>query len=202
MPAFDAGDFVGAAVRSVLDQTTDDWELIVADDGSVDDTLTIVSEFQDNRIRVLRGEHSGLPAVARNRALAEARGELIALLDADDVWQPDKLRREIGILTERPDVGVVHTSADWIRRGVVERSPPGSRAVSIWPDFQTLLWSNCVLNSSVMLRRELFELYGAFDDDPRLRGTEDYDLWLRLAPHTRFAFLDERTQAGTASETR
>jgi glycosyltransferase involved in cell wall biosynthesis len=191
MPAFDAGEFVAAAIRSVIDQTMDDWELLVADDGSTDATVAIAAGFGDDRIRILRATHSGLPAVGRNRAFREARGELIALLDADDIWRPDKLRRELEILAQRPDVGVVHTRADIISGDVVEHSTAGSGAASIWPTFQDLLRSNRVLNSSAMLRRELFEQHGLFDEDPRLRGTEDYEFWLRVAPHTRFAFLDE-----------
>lgn len=191
MPAYEAGAFVATAIRSVLEQTTGDWELIVADDGSTDDTIAIVNEFRDPRIRVLSGDHSGLPAVARNRALAEARGEFITLLDADDLWRPEKLRRQAELMAGRPDTGVVHTAADRIREEVVEPSPPGSGRVSVWPDFQRLLWNNCIFNSAVMLRRELLDRYGAFDEDPRLRGTEDYELWLRLSPNTQFVFLDE-----------
>ncbi len=191
MPAFQAGEYIDAAIRSVISQTMEDWELLVADDGSKDDTAAIASAFGDDRIRLLHGDHSGLPAVARNRALAEARGSLIALLDADDMWRPDKLRRQCELLGARPDAGLSHTNADRIRNGAIEPSPPMSGAVSTWPDFLDLLWDNRIFNSSVVLRRNVLDHYGAFDEDPGLRGTEDYELWLRLAPNTPFVFLDQ-----------
>jgi glycosyltransferase involved in cell wall biosynthesis len=190
MPAFNAEQYVRRAVQSVVDQTFDGWELILADDGSTDATAAAAGADRDPRIRILSGEHTGLPAAARNRALTAARGRFIAFLDADDEWRPDKLRIQMEVLAGEPVAGLVHTNAEVLRDGaVVSRAATGD--VSLWPDFQRLLEGNCLINSSVLLRRELLERHGAFDVDPVLRGTEDYELWLRLAPLTRYAFLDE-----------
>ena len=90
MPAFNAAEFIGEAIDSVLAQTFTDWESTVVDDGSIDGTPDIVSSYSDDRVRLLRIEHSGL-AAARNRGLAESRSPFVAFLDADDFWRREKL---------------------------------------------------------------------------------------------------------------
>jgi glycosyltransferase involved in cell wall biosynthesis len=189
MPAFNAAAFIAEAVESVLAQEFDSWELLIADDGSTDRTLDVAQAFSDPRIQVLPGLHTGLPAAARNRALGMARGEFVALLDADDAWHPSKLARQLDVLAARLDAGAVHTNA--VVLGDRYWPPKSSGMVRDWPDFQALLRTNCLLNSSVLLRHSLLERHGGFDEDSVLRGTEDYELWLRLAPHTRFVYLDE-----------
>jgi len=187
MAAWNAEEHVDDAIASVLAQTVGDWEVLVADDGSTDGTRAAVRAHRDDRIQLIELEHSGLPAVARNNAIARARGEWIALLDADDVWRPAKLARQLAAATAT-GADVVHTAAELLRDGRVEQS---NVVVPAGETFVALLRGNFVFSSSALVRRALLELHGAFDPDPRLRGSLDYDLWLRLAPHARFAYVDE-----------
>jgi glycosyltransferase involved in cell wall biosynthesis len=186
MAVYDGEKFVGEAVRSVLGQTYPHWELLVVDDGSRDRTVEIVGAFADERIRILSAGHVGVLGQVRNRGIEAARGEAVALIDADDVWLPAKLERQLRCL-DRPEVGVVHTAADLL---VAERQP-GPRLSRGAPLVRRLLEENFVYSSSALVRRALLEEHGAFDPDPALGGSPDYDLWLRLAPHTEFAFVEE-----------
>jgi glycosyltransferase involved in cell wall biosynthesis len=186
MPAFDAARFVHAAIESVRGQTHEDWELVIADDGSTDGTADIVETIGDPRIRVLRGSHSGLPAVGRNRAIAHSSGAFVAFLDADDVWQPDKLSRQLALLSARPEFGLVHCGvAELGGRTVIKNAPPTEEPLV------ALLRENFVATSSVVVRRSALVEHGVFDEDPALRGAEDYELWLRLAPFAGFGFIPE-----------
>ena len=185
MAAYDAERFVGEAVASVVAQTYPDWELLVVDDGSRDATASVAAATGDERVRVLPGEHVGVLGQVRNRGIAAARGDVVALLDADDVWLPRKLELQAAELERRPEVGLVHTAAELLRDGrrlAAPRAPVGST-------LDRLLADNFVYSSSVALRREVLERHGAFDADPRLGGSPDYELWLRLAPHVEFAYV-------------
>ena len=185
MAARDAEATIGEAIESVLAQTHRDWELLVVDDGSTDRTAEIARRFGDERIRVLQPGRIGVLAQLRNLAIAEARGEWIALLDADDAWLPEKLERQLAVAGS---AGLVHTDAhrlvDRSRERVTVERPPG-------PPLDALVENNFVYSSSVLVRKALLDEHGAFDPDPTLFGSPDYELWLRLAPHTEFAYVDE-----------
>ena len=193
-PAFNAAAHIEATARSVLDQTFGQWEWIIADDGSTDGTRDLVRRIDDRRIQLIECEHSGLPAVARNRALAHAHAPLIAYLDADDLWSPDKLTAQIECLERYPDAGLVFSKVTYFfaDTGRAGRRPQPSMDGIPNPGwmFVPLCIRNRVCASSAVVRRALLNAHGAMDEDPRQRGTEDYELWLRLAAHTRFAWID------------
>lgn len=202
MAAFQAEATIAEAVASAIAQTHRDWELIVVDDGSTDSTARVALAAGDPRVRVIAAEHVGVLAQVRNRGIAEARGEVLALLDADDVWAPGKLEAQLCVLAERPEVGLVHAGADLLVEGA--RRPGPVSAPPAGPLLAGLLRNNYVYSSSVVVRRALLDVHGAFDPDPVLHGSPDYELWLRLAPHTAFAYLPEplllyRVHAGQMS---
>lgn len=187
MAAYEAEATIAEAIASVRAQTYANWELVVVDDGSADSTAAIVDAIGDDRIVLLREPHVGVLGQVRNRGVARARGDAIALLDADDVWLPQKLERQITVLTARPAAGVIHTRAAPLVegvRGVAAPRPPRG------PLFASLLENNFVFSSSAVVRRSLIGA-DAFDPDPALDGSPDYDLWLRLAPRTEFVYVDE-----------
>ena len=180
MPAFDAAASIVRAIHSVVAQTHGDWELIVIDDGSSDATAQLVEAVHDSRVRLLRQPPSGLPAVARNVGIREARGEYVAFLDADDVWYPKKLERVGAHLTARPSTDVVCHDVVVVVAGVPRRL----RAYrSDGSDFyeQLAYRGNFLSTSAVTVRRAALLEAGLF---PEARGepmAEDYALWLRLA---------------------
>ena len=171
------------AVQSVFNQTFQDLEIIVADDGSTDSTSLRFQDYPDPRLHYLRLEHSGLPAVARNAALHMAQGELAAFLDSDDEWLPDKLERQLAVLDHNPEVGMICTNA-WIRRGITVESGSYFHTSTIrsqvWP-LAELVKFNIVITSSMLVNRQAVISAGEFPQDPIFRAIEDYALWLRLA---------------------
>jgi glycosyltransferase involved in cell wall biosynthesis len=164
------------AVESVFEQTFKDFELIVVDDGSTDDTASILANLGTG-LRLFRQEHRGVSA-ARNRGLAEAGGELIAFLDSDDLWLPEKLAVQVSYLRTFPRAALCHTEEIWLRRG--QRVNPRRRhAKASGKAFVKLLRESLISPSAVVIRRSVLERAGGFDES--LPACEDYALWLKLA---------------------
>jgi glycosyltransferase involved in cell wall biosynthesis len=198
----DYGHYLADALRSVQAQTFVDWDCILVDDGSQDQTPQVVRPFlADSRIRYVRSDALGQTR-AKNLALRMSQAPLIAYLDGDDVWLPSKLERQIRLMDAEPQIGVCFT-----RRFLI--SPQGELLTSPHPAvprgliFNDVLLDNFVCFSSVMIRRSALEHVGAFD--PRLELAIDYDLWLRVAKHYAFDFIDEalvkyRTGHGSLSK--
>jgi teichuronic acid biosynthesis glycosyltransferase TuaG len=185
MPAYNAGRHVAESVRSVQAQTCGRWELVVVDDGSTDDTREVVEAFAavDSRVRCV-GRENGGQAAARNTGLREARGELVAFLDADDLWLPGKLEAQLKVLEEK-GVDLVYSDGDIFSE---EGGAWAGERFNILPGeargaemFRTLFESNRIATLSVLVRREALDAVGLFDEDRAYQNCEDYDLWMRLA---------------------
>jgi len=107
VPTYNRGHLIGETIQSVIDQSYANWELIIVDDGSTDDTKKRIEEFNDNRLRYYFIEHCGIIGAVRNRGMNYARGEYIAFLDSDDLWQPDKLDYQLSLLKENPQASFI-----------------------------------------------------------------------------------------------
>jgi glycosyltransferase involved in cell wall biosynthesis len=198
MAAKNYGKFLAEAVESVLTQTVTDWELLIIDDGSSDDTQRVAARFTDLRIRCVKSDRLG-QSRAKNLGIDLARGEFIAFLDADDAWLPEKLEKQLALFTPFPlrgggrgdgsCVGVVFS-----RRSLMDESsrPLPAKPPAPFPRGHVLsqmFSQNFVCFSSAMVRREVFSRVGRFD--PQWDLAIDYDLWLRVARHYTFDFVDE-----------
>jgi glycosyltransferase involved in cell wall biosynthesis len=191
IPAHDVEPFIEACLDSVAAQTWRDYEIVVVDDGSRDATRARIDAWHrghpaESVCAVTQG--NGGIGRARNAALARARGTFVAFLDADDWWLDGKLAR-VAAVVERPDVDLVcHdellVEADGRTRHL--RHGPHTRYEDL------LLDGNSVSTSATVVRRQLVEQVGAFSEDLRFNGAEDYDLWLRLAEAGgRFVYIPE-----------
>lgn len=188
-PAYNVGKYIGEAIASVTAQVCQDFEYLIVDDGSVDDTVEIAVAHarRDMRLRVIRAEHGGHSA-ARNRGIAEARGKYIAFLDGDDRWHPRFLDRQIALLDSLPPtVGAVFCRSRVIlENGTVaffQLQRPGRY------DFDEFLIKNNPSRngSSLLLRKSCFEEVGGFDED--LPSAADLEMWLRIADKSTTPFL-------------
>jgi len=185
MPAYNAGRYVAESIRSVLAQTHADWELLVVDDGSTDDTARIVGGLvaADARVKYVRRENGGQGA-ARNTGLRAARGGVIAFLDADDLWLPEKLEAQLAVMCETgADLvycdGFIFSEDGGPERGDFFAVVPGRVE---GPEMLRLLYAyNRIATLSVILRRGALERVGPFDESRHIQNCEDYDLWLRVA---------------------
>jgi len=177
IPTYDRADRVTRAVSSVLAQTYPDFELIVVDDGSEDETLPALRPFLD-RIRLIRHERNLGVSAARNAGIRASRAPLVAFLDSDDRWLPEKLEVQARFFREHPDALACQTQEIWVRRG--RRVNPASRHLKPSGDIFEPSLERCLVSpSAVMLRRSLLDEVGLFDES--LPVCEDYDLWLRIA---------------------
>ncbi len=176
-------------------QTWSDWELIVADDGSEATTREYLRGLErDPRVRVLYLEHCGRPAIVRNAALRAARAELVAFLDSDDLWLPEKLQRQIASLRRHPACRWSYT-----RFVLVDESgttpTAWARRTGGWPVFggwildRLLKTETAIALPTVLAHRSLLDEVGGFDES--LIGSEDYSLYLRLAAHSEVDGLDQ-----------
>jgi len=176
IPTYNRGWTLQAAIDSVLAQTYPDFELVVVDDGSSDDTARILSAYGPEVKRV-RQANAGVSA-ARNTGIRTTRGQLIAFLDSDDRWLPDKLKVQVDFFRAYPEALICQTEETWIRNGKrvnpkkVHKKPSGRI-------FKASLALCLVSPSAVMLSRSLFDEVGGFDET--FPACEDYDLWLRIS---------------------
>jgi len=197
MPNFNGARFLGEAIGSVLAQTYRPVELIVVDDGSTDGSRQAIGRYGDG-VTLIALAHTGLPGRVRNRGLLAARGGLVAFLDSDDLWLPEKLALQVAYLEARPEVGLVHSNLqviDGAGRYVrdIFLGCAGSRGLSDddpEPSFVQLLNGDSgVWTSSVLVRRHVLDRVGGFDET--LTVAEDYDLWIRIAREFRIGFVPD-----------
>ncbi len=190
IPAYNAVSFLPDTIDSVYSQSLQDYEIIIVNDGSSDTTEQWASQITDSRVRLISQENQGL-AGARNTGLTQARGEYIAFLDADDLWQPTKLEKQVKILDENPEVGLVYTWVSLIDR---DGKPKGqirgnSDEGNVW---KKLLKHNIVESGSVALvRRSCYQSVGLYDRTLPASYGEDWDMWLRIAAQYQFKVIRE-----------
>ncbi len=184
--ARNAENYLSAALKSIFNQTYTQIECIVVDDDSTDRTWSILNSFHDRRLILVKNNSRLGVAGSLNRALKKAKGTYIARMDADDVSHLGRLEAQIDFLETHPNIGVVGTWVRWADKdGHIlgnNKFPVKDREIK-----KLLPYKNPFVHPSVTLRHELFRKYGYYATE--LEGAEDYELWLRFAPHTQFANL-------------
>lgn len=186
IPSYNRASYLPQAVGSVLDQTRLPEEILVVDDGSTDNTAEVVSALR-GPVRYLHQSNRGAGA-ARNYGIREAKGDYVALLDTDDLWFPEKLARQVAILDQRPEVGLVHSASELMDEGGVPTGEVWGKADYHGRIYERLLFANGVNASSVLVRRHLLLEVGAYDEAFPL--LENWELWLRLSKVCEFAYQE------------
>ncbi len=180
------GGLLENAIDSVLAQTHQQFELLIVDDGSTDNTAERILQRYGNSVRIVTMSNRG-PGAARNHGLQEASHDLIAFLDSDDWWDSRKLEIQVQVMAENPDILISHTDEIWYRGGKVLNQK--KRHTRPHGDiFRQCISLCCVGMSTVMMRREFFDIAGGFDES--LPCCEDYDLWVRASGQIEFFKVD------------
>jgi glycosyltransferase involved in cell wall biosynthesis len=183
IPAYNRADYLPVCLESIFAQTFRDYEIIIADDGSADNTRELLDPLiREQKIRYISQENKG-PGAARNNGLSQATGELIAFLDSDDLWPPDKLEWQVQYLKDHPEVGVIGGGFHWIDQSgsktgqpVLREGPASFEGMFEGPPF--------VSPGETLIRRRVLEEAGGFDEARSTWPAEDMDLWLRLVRMT------------------
>jgi glycosyltransferase involved in cell wall biosynthesis len=188
MPVFNSENFIQAAVESLLTQTFHDFELIIVNDGSTDNSLNIIRSFSDNRIRILNNDRNRGIVYSRNRGLKEARGKFIAPFDSDDIALPEKFEKQITFLHKNPDFGMIGSWAKLIdQEGSIKNKrwklPASPQAIP-----SILLFRNYFAQPSLLIRRELIP-QGGYEEGYEIG--EDYIMWADIAKKAKVWNLPE-----------
>lgn len=190
IPTYNRAHLIGASIQSVLNQTYQDFELIVVDDGSTDNTEAVVKSFKDPRIHYIRHKENRGGSAARNTGIKSARGEYIAFLDSDDEWFPTKMEKQMEIFDNGPkDLGVVYCGTFYLDKQtnkITEFTNPHYRGNV----FQKILKQGSGPSTpAAIVKRECFEKVGLFDE--RLPAYQETDLWIRISRFYQFDFVKE-----------
>ncbi|MGA1823460.1 MAG: glycosyltransferase family 2 protein [bacterium] len=178
MPTYNHGNVIGEAIESVLNQTYQNFELIIIDNYSEDDTEKIVASYEDNRIIYLKFRNNGIIAASRNYGIKHVHGEYIAFLDSDDLWLEQKLEFVIDYFKKVPGVDVV-CHDEWLKGNSVRKTRLTYGPYTTYRDM--LFKGNSMSTSATVVRTsKLFEA-GLFYENLNFNGVEDYDFWMRLA---------------------
>ena len=190
IPTYNRANLIGKAIKSVLNQTYKDLEVIVVDDGSTDNTEEIVKSFTDFKIHYICHKHNRGASAARNTGIKASRGEYIAFLDSDDEWLTEKLDKQMKIfVSESSEVGVVYTG-DYYVDGKDKKIKKVHIPRKEGYIYEELLAGNYVgTPSALLVKKECFTKIGVFDED--LSGCEDYDMWFRIAKYYKFRYVKD-----------
>jgi len=187
MPTYNIAEFLGKAIESILSQSFKDFEFVIVDDGSTDDSNRILAEYakKDDRIRIIKNEQNKGIVYSLNRGLRECRGEYVARMDADDIALRDRLERQIAVMEADPNTIVLGAALSYIDRsgkelGVVRRCSLD----------KSLIAQNPILHPTVVFRRAILEQHGLSYLE-KYRYAEDYFLWLQLSRLGKIDALDD-----------
>lgn len=189
IPTYNHAHLLAAALSSVCDQTYENWEAIVVNNFSDDDTVAVVEGFRDGRIQLVNFRNHGVIAASRNEGVRRSRGEYVAFLDSDDTWKTSKLARCVERLTTGCDLvchGELWTFEDGTSRPVIY----GPAAAA---SYRNLLYrGNRISTSATVVRTALVRRLGGFSENPAFVTAEDYEMWLRIARATdQICFIDD-----------
>ncbi len=187
IPAYNAIKYLPETLESVLKQTFTDFEVLIINDGSFDNIVEWAADIKDSRVKLISQTNQGVSA-ARNTGIAEAKGEYIAFLDADDLWEPTKLEKQLQCLMNNPSLGFVHTAMlliDGEGKSLGRKFTSNIEGEALKP----LLENNTVVTSSVIVTRNCLETVGNFNKN--LSFSEDWELWVRIASRYPIGLIKE-----------
>jgi len=193
IPTYNHANYLRKALQSVLDQTYKNWEAIVIDNHSTDDTKKVINKFNDPRIRYLKIHNYGVIAKSRNAGILSAKGEWVAFLDSDDWWTNDKLQTCMEYSNNHTDLIYHDLEIISIKRRFFRKKIIKTRKLKKPVLIDLLINGNAITNSSVIVRKQMLEKIGLIDESKDLIAAEDYNAWLRISNLTnQFLYLPKK----------
>lgn len=190
IPTYNRSHLIARAIQSVLDQTYQDLEIIIVDDGSTDSTEEIVKSFKNDNIIYIQHNINKGPSAARNTGIKASKGEYIAFQDSDDEWLPEKLEKQIDVFCNSPlEVGVVYTSIIRIENDKKIYIPRDCFTLKEGKIHDELLKENFVGTPAVLIKKECFEKTKYFDEN--LPALEDWELWIEISKYYDFRYINK-----------
>ena len=191
LPTYNRASMLNKAIDSTLNQTFKDFELIIVDNYSTDNTESVVKSYDDKRISYFKNQNNGLVSINRNYGIQKSCGEYIAFLDDDDLWLPEKLEKQVKLLDSNKKLGLVYSRSYVIDDRGNPAKPTYFRGIKLRRGhvFNELLVSNFIPQLTVLTRRDALDKVGKFDLQYKI--AQDYDLWLRIANHYTVDFIDQ-----------
>lgn len=191
IPTYNRAHMITQAIDSVLNQAFKDFELIVVDNYSSDNTESVVKSYNDKRIRYFKNQNNGLIGISRNYGIQKSRGEYVSFLDDDDLWLPEKLEKQVGLLDANKELGLVYSdcyvidsNGNLLKNTYFHSVKPFSGNI-----FNELLVSNFIPQLTVLVRGEALGKVGVFD--LKYKIAQDYELWLRIAEYYPIGFIEQ-----------
>jgi len=192
IPTYNHARFLGRALKSIIDQTYTNWEAIVVDNHSTDNTDEIVNSFSDSRIHYIKIHNNGVIAVSRNVGIQNAKGEWIAFLDSDDYWHFNKLEICMKSVDEKVDLLYHCLIIQRKNKNIFQKKYIKSRQVKTPVLMDLLIKGNAIATSSVVVRKFLLQKIGGMNESREMIAAEDYNSWLRIAEYTdKFLYLPD-----------
>ncbi len=199
IPSYNHERYVRQCIQSVLDQTFQDFEIVITDDGSSDNTVDVIKSFTDSRIRLFEHRRNKGASTAANNCILNSHGKYIAMLSSDDVWYPEKLALQVGYLDDHPGVAAVFGRVDWINENgslIADKGYPyihmfeaENRTRHEWLRY-FFLQGNCLCHPCSLVRRECYSEVGMFD--PAFASLPDLDFWIRICIKYEITILDQK----------
>ncbi len=192
MPTYNHARYIGEAIDSVFSQTYDNYELIIIDNYSTDETVEVVKSYQSSKIKLIQFLNNGIIAASRNVGIRTSKGKYIAFLDSDDLWLPEKLAGQVEYMEKHTDLALVYGLVKYIGNPLFEGrlviQPKDTVSSST---FEELFICNSIVCMTAMVRASSLQRIGLFNEDPNFVSAEDWDLWLRFAHDYKIGFIPE-----------
>ena len=193
IPTFNHANYLSKALQSVIHQTYTNWEAIVIDNHSTDDTSKVINKFNDHRINYLKIQNNGVIAKSRNIGIKSAKGDWVAFLDSDDLWTNDKLKTCIESINNQVDLIYHDLEVTSKRRSFFKGKMTITRQLKKPVLIDLLVNGNAISNSSVIVRKKILTKIGLMDEKKELIAAEDYNTWLKISNFTdQFLYLPKK----------
>lgn len=190
IPTYNHGHLISEAITSVLNQSYKNFEIIIIDNYSQDNTEEVVKSFKDKKINYIKFNNKGIIAASRNIGIKNTKGELVAFLDSDDVWYKDKLKYSIKAFQKNADIILSCHNEYCVRNNkIIKKYNYGPYTENMY--YSLLFKKNCVSTSAVVAKKDVLIKTGGFLEDEKFIGCEDYEYWMRLSKEGKFYFINK-----------